>query len=483
MRLDSYFGMATLAAAIGCAQPTSEQQVINDAAMAIGGRERVLAVRTIVMEGTGTQFNLGQDVRPDAHEQTFEVTSLTRQMDLPSRRVRTELTRVPRFAYFQGQAEQRQLQGVDGDVGYNIGANGNATRVAETVARDRRADLYHHPVTIVRAALAPNATVRNARTEGSERLVDVTSEDGFQFVLAVDGSGLPTRVASRSAHPNLGDVTLSTLFAKYQPVAGLNLPTSLVTKVDDFITAEMEFRNQQLDADVGDLAAPPAAAAAAPAAAPAPNVVPEVVAPGIWLMAGQSHHSALVEMSDHLLVIEAPQSEARTLAVIAKARELEPAKPLRKLVTTHHHFDHTAGIRAAVSEGLTIVTHSGNRAFFEEMIRRPHTIRPDALTKNPKPVTVETVDDELVIKDEERTVVLYHITGNPHSHTMLMAYFPAERVVVQVDAFSPGAQANPYAANLLESITKRNLRVDRIVPLHGNIVPFAELVQMSKLTN
>jgi hypothetical protein len=36
------------------------------------------------------------------------------------------------------------------------------------------------------------------------------------------------------------------------------------------------------------------------------------------------HHSALVEFSDHLMLIDAPQNDARTLAVIAKARELRP---------------------------------------------------------------------------------------------------------------------------------------------------------------
>jgi hypothetical protein len=35
----------------------------------------------------------------------------------------------------------------------------------------------------------------------------------------------------------------------------------------------------------------------------------------------------------------------------------------------------------------------------------------------------------------------------------------------------------PYAANLIENITKRKLRVDRIVPLHGAIVPYAELTK------
>jgi hypothetical protein len=98
-------------------------------------------------------------------------------------------------------------------------------------------------------------------------------------------------------------------------------------------------------------------------------------------------------------------------------------------------------------------------------------------TRNP--ATVEVVDDELVIKDATRRVALYHVAGNPHSDTMLMAYFPAERVLVEVDAFSPGAPVNPYAVNLLENVTRRKLRVDRIVPLHGTIAPFDALVKVA----
>ena len=78
------------------------------------------------------------------------------------------------------------------------------------------------------------------------------------------------------------------------------------------------------------------------------------------------------------------------------------------------------------------------------------------------------------------TVVLYHVAGNPHSDTMLMAYIPRDRVLVEVDAFSPGSTDHPYAANLLENIQSRNLRVDRIVPLHGAIAPMAELIKAGR---
>jgi hypothetical protein len=76
------------------------------------------------------------------------------------------------------------------------------------------------------------------------------------------------------------------------------------------------------------------------------------------------------------------------------------------------------------------------------------------------------------------SVMLYHVAGNPHSDTMLMAYIPRDRILIEVDAFSPGAAVNPYAANLLENIRQRNLRVERIISLHGAIAPFAELVKV-----
>ncbi len=160
----------------------------------------------------------------------------------------------------------------------------------------------------------------------------------------------------------------------------------------------------------------------------------------MWLLAGQSHHSVLVEFADHLMLIEAPQSEARTLAVIAKAKETVPNKPLTELVTTHHHFDHTAGMRAAIAEGMTVITQAGNKEWVENMARRPHTLQPDMLAKNASRLNVETVDDEREIKDQTMTVMLYHVAGNPHSDTMLMAYIPRDRLLIEVDAYSPGSQ-------------------------------------------
>jgi glyoxylase-like metal-dependent hydrolase (beta-lactamase superfamily II) len=472
----------TLLAALAlsaCANPTPEQQIVRDAADALGGRDRVEAVKTLVIEGEGMNGNLGQDMTPEATGQSFVVTGFKRVVDVPGRRVRTEQTRTPNFAHFQGQAPQKQVFGVDADVAYNVSANGTATRAASAVARDRRAEILHHPITIVRAALDPTATLGNARTASGERVVEITTADGPKFTLAIDGNtSLPTRVVSMAANPNLGDVAIETAFADFQDVSGLKLPARLTTKTDAYQTAEIRVTTQAVDADGGDLAAPAAAAGATPVLGPpTPKVDVQELGKGVWLLAGQSHHSVLVEFSDHLMLIEAPQNETRTLAVVARARELVPGKPLTQVVATHHHFDHTGGIRAAVSEGLAVVAHKASAAFYEEAIGRKHTIVPDALAKNPKPLKVVPVDDALVLEDSTMTVQLFHIAGNPHADTLLMAYLPKHRILVEVDVFSPGSAVQPYAANLLENIQRRNLRVDRIVPLHGTIVPFSELLK------
>ena len=149
--------LAAAAVISACSKQTPEQQIVADAANAFGGRSRVLAVKTIVIEGEGTNGNLGQDMTMEASTQAFVVTGYKRSVDLVNLRARTEQTRTPNFAYFQGTQAQKQVLGVDGDVGYNVAPNGNATRASNAVAKDRRADIYHHPLAIVRAGLDPGA--------------------------------------------------------------------------------------------------------------------------------------------------------------------------------------------------------------------------------------------------------------------------------------------------------------------------------------
>src|SRR5262249_53333262 len=129
-----------------CAPRPPEQQIVADAATALGGRDKILAVKTLVVEGEGTNGNLGQDMTMEASGQTFTITEYTRRVDLQTMRARTEQTRTPTFTYFQGQQPQKQIAGLADGVAYAIGANGTATRASNAAAKDRAAEMYHHPL-------------------------------------------------------------------------------------------------------------------------------------------------------------------------------------------------------------------------------------------------------------------------------------------------------------------------------------------------
>src|SRR3954469_25209978 len=163
MRRWTRLAFVSVATITACARPTPERRAIDDAAAALGGRARILAVKTLVVEGEGTNGNLGQDITPESSTQAFTVTGYRLAVDMTGGRWRIDQTRTPNFTYFQGQAAQKQLLGVDRDVAYNVAANGTATRLPEAAAKDRRTTFYHHPLTIIRAALDPAAKLANAR--------------------------------------------------------------------------------------------------------------------------------------------------------------------------------------------------------------------------------------------------------------------------------------------------------------------------------
>ena len=171
------------------------------------------------------------------------------------------------------------------------------------------------------------------------------------------------------------------------------------------------------------------------------GVPTEKLADGVYLILG-GYASVAVDFKDYIVVIEGPQSEARAMQIITEAKRLIPGKPIRYVVNTHHHIDHSSGLRTFVAEGATVVTHEVNKAYYEKLFASPHTLEPDRLMREKRTPTFETVGEKKVLTDGNHVIELHHLRGSGHNEGLLVAYFPKEKILVEADAFNPPAQPN-----------------------------------------
>ena len=473
----------SLVFAVVASQLTAQTPSLDAAAAVLGGKDALLGVRTLVIEGTGDWPNHGQNHTPSANT-TFEITAFRRVYDFANGRWFFDQTRVPKFIA-ASMAPQRVRFGLDGDVAYNIAASGTMTRGSAQQASDRRIDLLFHPIGFFQAAYAPGAQVVEEVASNNARTIRLTS-GGVQYVMTVNGvTGLPNRIERPYYHAMYGDVRVYQDLGDWRDVAGVRLPMRMTYTIEKGgLVQDYRIARSIVNGEIENIAASDSIRTVVQAGATAPNIVVDTVAPGVWRIAGQSHHTIAIEQSSRVVLVEAPQNDARTLAAIAKARELAPAgKPVTMVVNTHHHFDHSGGLRAAVSQGLTVVTHQGNRDFYERTVfPGVHKSQPDALAQNPKPLNLLVVGDRHTLRDDLRPIEIHHVPGNPHNGSMLVVYLPAERILIQADLYNPPAPnappppGFPFVANLVENVQKRGLQVERVVGIHGLPLPWADLV-------
>lgn len=206
-----------------------------------------------------------------------------------------------------------------------------------------------------------------------------------------------------------------------------------------------------VDTAIEDIAAP-ATLAAAPAgrgggAGGGPggvNVQVTPVARGLWRITGGT---MVIEFADHMTLFEVGGGAERVAAVIKAARQIVPSKPVTEVIVSHHHFDHTAGLRQAVAEGLRVISRRDNGVIFREMTSRPTPNFPDALGRNPKPLEFIPVDDHLQLRDATMTVDIYHVIANNHMADEVFAYIPEHKAMIEaisplrLKIFSGGATA------------------------------------------
>jgi glyoxylase-like metal-dependent hydrolase (beta-lactamase superfamily II) len=365
---------------------------------------------------------------------------------------------------------------VNGDKAWNVGPNGPAPQLA--TAEARQLSILMTPHGFLRAAAAAGAGATLTPGEGADRIT-FKALNKYNVEGTIDAQNHVTQVKTTVANPVMGDTELVADYSDYKPFNGVQFPGKIVVKEGGFPSWDLTIASVTPNASV-EAAVPEQVAAAT---IPPVQTVSTKLADGVWHVTGGSHHSVVVEFNDHIAVIEAPLTEERSMAVIAEAKKLVPNKPIRFLLTTHHHFDHTGGFRSYVAEGATIVTHASNVGYLEKMAAAPATIAPDAQSKSPKMPMFQGVSDKTVLTDGKQTIEIYPTSGDTHTNEYTLIYLPGPKILVEADAYSPGPadapippMPPPNAVKLADEIQRLNLNVTTIAPIHGRgAVPVAEL--------
>jgi glyoxylase-like metal-dependent hydrolase (beta-lactamase superfamily II) len=348
-------------------------------------------------------------------------------------------------------------------------------------------ELYLTPWGFLKGAAASNATASSRRVDGKKYTVlswspAVKAASGKRYTINgyVNDKNLIERVETWLGENIMGDMHVLATYSGWRDFGGTMAPAKIVQTRGGWPFFEVDVASAKANpADLDALAPPPANRPAGPPARgpppPAQNVTTEKLGDGLWRLTtgAGSYDSLVVEFKSYIMLLEAGQSVARGSAYIAEAKRLVPNKPIRYVMNTHAHSDHTAGLPALVAEGATIITHENNKKFLEGALNTPRTLLDDVLAKNPKKARFETVADKKVYSDGTRVVELYHIAPAPHSNGLIVAYLPKEKVLFQGDfSVNPGQPANDHVKALVPALQKLNLvDFDRYINVHAPAAP------------
>src|SRR5262249_53168036 len=371
---------------------------LNDVAKALGAS----SVKSIQYTGIGGVYAVGQSAVPGLPWPEYNVKSHTRSVNydtasLRDEQVRTQALDPPGSAGVQPiRGEQRLNFNVSGDIAWNI--VGEQPASAPIALADRQFQLWATPQGVVKAAMARNATMQG-------RTIAFAVPGRFNLKATVSNDNLIARVEGLVPNPVVGDIPVVIDYWDYRDFGGVQFPTRIRETTGGFPTLDLLVTDVRPNAAV-DIQVPDAVRQDPN---PYARVTTQNAAEGVWYLTGGTHHSVLVEMKDHLIMVEAPLNEDRAAAIVAEARKLVPAKPIRYVINSHHHFDHAGGLRAFVAEGATVITQDVNRAYLARVLAAPATVRPDAQSRSGRQPVVEGVGERRTLTDGSRTVEIYRI--------------------------------------------------------------------------
>ncbi len=510
-----------------CATVQPPQNLVNRALDAMGGAESYARVKTITVKGNWKQWEPEQSHTPGGEMRHANDANFETVADYATRSVRTDW--VKNFAY-PAPRTFTFSEIVTPEAGYVIGREANALNSQAAKMKSPAHSMSGLRLTATQRELRRVSPLlllemRNSpdKLSGSPDIAigGVTYQavnynaGAYTYTVLFDPqTGLPARVRTLDYDNMWGDVNYDVVLSDWTSMGGIRVPASQKYELNGRVITEVKLTevtvNPSVQASRFDVPAELKTGAAKPATGNVPyqwilrrqfigtymdsdNVSFDTratsslrlneIAPGVQHQAGGTHHSLIVEMSDYLIVFDAPVTDGQSNWTIAAAQAKYPGKPIRFVVLTHHHMDHAGGIRAYAAQGATLVVGQGAGAHYRKVLAAPYTRNPDlAATRDLSGTRIIEVADKHVFNDGKREVSA-HLIENPHSSAYLIGYVADARIGYVTDIWSPGPKlpekiTSPLAA-LASAVKKAGIAPTRFAAGHGVVADYAPLAALA----
>jgi len=505
-------------AAAACDSPPEppEPPELDQVVLAMGGADALAAVTNERVVAHGDRYFPGQGAsyNQPRHLATFDYV---RTGELDEDRLHIDHDHLHDYLY-DGRYQFTEV--VDGRAGFVSGKDGyypapeQSAMLSSRVTSALQHDRLISPLRLVREALADPSRVEDRGTleVDGKRYAVLAIGPGQPIELLIDpATHLPAFARRWEDNPPLGDTLIEARFDDYRAVDGLELPHRVELRAGGLQLASEQRSSIALNVATGPetyaipAALQPDAAAYEPRLAELGErsfelmtsikymalpffffdqagipVTMNQLAPGVMHVVGMTHNSLLVEQRDHLVVVDTPTPfPGWSRAVLDEIARRYPDKPIRQVVVSHFHNDHSGGLRNFVAGGgVTVLVGAASAPFYDRVLANPHTLVADRLAEQPVPVAIKPVEEREVLADAERAIELHHVRTT-HANDMLIAYLPAQKLLFVADLFNPnlggpGASipfGNPkfaaMARELYDEVIRLGLDVQTIAGAHG----------------
>ncbi len=471
--------------------------LVKAAIVAEGGADALKALRGVYIKGTAKHWEPGQSFKAGGEPRFLGDTRLAITWDLVKTQARIDADRAMQYP---SVTKIKYSEVVTPELGFVTDDKGSQPASGMRVAAQLRELERAAPTLLLKLADdAKNLAAAGGQKLGKQLLPAVSyTDNGVRFTILFDPkTHLPAAIRTRDDDNIDGDSNYDLVLGDWKAFGGVQIATSLTYNLNDVTVGKVNYTDVTPNPLIADGAFQPTDAVKAAAKAPLTGNVPYQwvlrrialarfldndtifypaaapprtveLAPNVQQVITGTANNLIVNLKDGLAIFDAPYGELQSKYVLDQAKAKYPGKPIKYLILTHHHMDHTGGMRTFAAEGAEVIVPAPDKAYFEKDLKNPHTVVPDELQKHPRKVHVVEVKDQLTLKDDGGDIKLYRI-DNPHVDGFMIAHLVKENIVWVTDLWSPQRDSarSPNAEAFAAALKKLGISGATLAGGHG----------------